>query len=578
LREGVCSIGGYATKRPGFVIPLMSSKSRAGVLFLIIWLFSINTHAVGIKVQILSFNDFHGNIEPPKGSAKMLLTEDPSQQKLGGSEYLSTTLSKLRKGVRYSITASAGDVIGASPLLSGLFHDEPTVDVMEALKLDVSSVGNHEFDEGLTELLRIQYGGCHPVDGCYFPDSPYDGAKFPYLAANVIYDSTNQAILPKTWIKKVDNVNVGFIGMTLTGTPLLVPRKGIQGITFQDEVKAAIDAVNELYKNQVRIIVLLIHEGGHQSGTYNGCEGISGPIVALASKLPAEIDLIIAGHTHESYICKLPDPNGRMRYVTSASAYGRVVTETWLTINPLTGKVERNQTKAQNHLVTRTSLPDPAITAVIKKWKPLATGLGAKAVGTITADINRSPKRDTPASLENLIADAMIARTKVAPYNAQIALMNAGAVRTSLSWIPASGDKPAGLVTFADVYGVIPWGNTILTMTLTGDQIRQALDAQNSESDSNSRIYGVSNGLTFDYSAAAAKGSRVQNLMLNGQPLDLAKGYRVTISAYMKEMGVFKDGKNSMEAGTDLNALIAYFHANSPVTPPPADRIRLIRP
>ena len=162
------------------------------------------------KVQILTFNDFHGNLEPPSGSdAKMRLTEDPTQQDLGGSEYLSTTLSLLRQKARYSITASAGDLIGGSPLLSGMFHDEPTVESMEALKLDVSSVGNHEFDEGLTELLRMQYGGCHPEDGCYFQGEAYDGANFPWLAANVLYSKSGKNVLPQTWIKRIQGVNVG---------------------------------------------------------------------------------------------------------------------------------------------------------------------------------------------------------------------------------------------------------------------------------------------------------------------------------------------------------------------------------
>jgi 2',3'-cyclic-nucleotide 2'-phosphodiesterase (5'-nucleotidase family) len=192
-----------------------------------------------IKVQILSFNDFHGNLEPPSGGdAKMLPSEDPMQFDLGGSEYLSTTLSILRKRASYSITASAGDVIGGSPLLSGMFHDEPTVESMEAMQLDVSSVGNHEFDEGFQELLRMQHGGCHKVDGCYFPEQPYGGANFPWLAANVVY-ANGESILPRTWIKRIGDVDIGFIGMTLKDTPTLVPQAGIEGLTFQDEDRAA---------------------------------------------------------------------------------------------------------------------------------------------------------------------------------------------------------------------------------------------------------------------------------------------------------------------------------------------------
>ena len=170
----------------------MIIRLNSSILALTILLTPYAVNSAGTRVQILSFNDFHGNLEPPIGSdAKMRETEDPQQYDLGGSEYLSTTLSILRKKAKHSITASAGDVIGGSPLLSGMFHNEPTVESMEALKLDVSSVGNHEFDEGLTELLRMQYGGCHPEDGCYFPDEAYDGANFPWLAANVLYSNLN---------------------------------------------------------------------------------------------------------------------------------------------------------------------------------------------------------------------------------------------------------------------------------------------------------------------------------------------------------------------------------------------------
>lgn len=537
-----------------------------------------------IRLQILAINDFHGQLEPPSGlDGRMSLTEDPLQQDLGGVEYLSTLLTQLRQTAKHSITVTAGDLIGAAPLLSGLFHNEPTVDAFEALKLDVSSVGNHEFDEGLTELLRMQYGGCHPDDGCYFPDWPYDGANFPWLAANVLWSRTGKSVLPSTFIKEVDGVKVGFIGMTLSGTPALVSQTGIQGLRFEEEVMAANRAVMSLRKQKVRAIVLLIHEGGAQTSTYDGCEGISGPISDLAKKLPAEIDLIISGHTHRAYICELPDPNGKMRPVTSASAYGRAVTETWLTLDPQSRDVVRSKSRSRNVPVVRTLARDPALTAVIDKWTPLYLPKANQEVGFITADINRSVGRDQPSSLANLIADSMLSATQMPPYNAEIALINQGGIRSNLNWRPATETLKAGRLTYSDLYEVLPFGNTLVTVTLTGEQIRQALEQQYDPARSRPQlILGVSKGFSFDYLTTGAQGGRIQNIQLNGVPLDPARNYQVSLGDFLAagndSFGAFTGGKNLLGAGGDLDALKTYLIKNSPVSPPPVDRIRLVGP
>jgi 2',3'-cyclic-nucleotide 2'-phosphodiesterase (5'-nucleotidase family) len=561
-------------------VSVLFAYSRSLLLITLMGWVGGMAHA-GVRVQILSFNDFHGNLEPPAGSdARMREAEDPLQHDLGGSEYLSTTLSLLRQKAKHSITASAGDVIGGSPLLSGMFHDEPTVESMEALKLDVSSVGNHEFDEGLTELLRMQYGGCHPKEGCYFTEDPYDGANFPWLAANVIYSRSGKTVLPQTWIKRVGGVNIGFIGMTLASTPTLVPQNGIQGLRFENEVMAANRAVMALRKQKVRAMVILIHEGGAQTGTYNGCDGISGPIAELAKKLPAEIDLIISGHTHRAYICTLPDPNGKPRHITSASALGRAVTETWLTINPQTRDVVRAKTRASNVMVLRTVPRDPALTAVIDKWSPLYKDKANEEVGTITGDINGSPGRDTPSSLGNLVADAMLAATATPPNDAVIALINQGGIRANLTWLPASGDRRAGRLTYADLYKVLPFGNTIVTLTLTGEQIREALEQQYDPARSRPQLMlGVSEGFSFDYLHNGPQGQRIQNLTLNSQPIEMNARYRVTVGDYLAAGGdsftAFKKGETPKGGGIDLDALKSYILSNSPVAPPP-DRIRWV--
>lgn len=560
---------------------MMNEFVRAITLFLLLMGSAEGGNANRWALQILSFNDFHGNLELPLGSdARMSKTEDPLQHDLGGSEYLSTTLSILRKKALYSITASAGDVIGATPMISGMFHDEPTVEAMEALKLDVSSVGNHEFDEGLTELLRMQKGGCHPVDGCYFANQPYDGANFPWLAANVQYMANHKEVLPPTWIKRVAGVDIGFIGMTLSGTPTLVPQDGIKDLRFENEVRAAERAVKNLHKKKVRAIVLLIHEGGAQTGSYNGCEGISGPIFELAKKMSAEIDHIISGHTHRAYICKIPDPNGHPRYVTSASAFGRAVTETWLTINPKTRDVIRDQTTSSNVMVVRTVGRDPALTAVIDKWTPLYQGKANEEVGVITADISGSPGRDTPSSLANLVADSMLAATTTSPYNAEMAFINQGGIRANLTWVPASGAYPAGRISYADIYKVLPFGNTILTLTLTGEQIHEALEQQYDPTRSRAQlILGVSEGVAFDYLSSAPQGARIKNLTLNGQQVEKTRRYQVTVGDFLAAGGdsftAFKKGLKPLGGGTDLDVLSNYMKMNHPLSPPPLDRIRM---
>ncbi len=328
-----------------------------------------------IDLQLLGINDYHGHLEANTPGAV-------DGQAAGGSEYLSAKLNELRQGNKYSLTVAAGDLIGGSPAFSGLFHDEPSVESLNAMQLDVSSVGNHEFDEGVTELLRMQNGGCHPVDGCYFPDEPYPGADFQWLAANVVNETTGKTPLPPYWIEKVKNVKVGFIGMTLEATDTLVAAAGIQGWDFLDEAETANALVPILKKKGVEAIVVLLHEGGSQTpppGDVDACVGISGPIVAINSALDPEIDVVITGHTHLPYNCVLDDPAGEPRIVTSAYSFGRVVTEVNLVLDKRTKDVRRDLSTSTNHVVVQADLtPDPAMTAIIDKWRPLVDAAGAR--------------------------------------------------------------------------------------------------------------------------------------------------------------------------------------------------------
>jgi 2',3'-cyclic-nucleotide 2'-phosphodiesterase (5'-nucleotidase family) len=544
-----------------------------------------------IQLQVLSFNDYHGHLEAPPGSDGDLgATLDPTRTLVGGSEFLSSKLSELRASAGNSVTVAAGDLIGGSTFLSGLFHDEPSVESLEALGLDVSSVGNHEFDEGLDELYRMQFGGCHPVDGCYFPEAPYDGAEFPWLAANVTFEDTGRTVLPPTWTKVVEGVKVGFIGMTLEGTPELVSAVGIQGLSFNDEVESANAAAARLQQNNVDSIVVLLHEGGAQAGKYDECVGISGPVVEIAENLDPAIDLVITGHTHQPYVCTLDDPAGNPRQVTSASSFGRVVTETWLTINKFTRDVVRSATTSVNHLVTRVN-PDPSLTAIIQKWKTLSDPIGNRVVGTITEDITNPGNRQQETGMANLVADGLLAAT-AAPENggAQIAVVNPGGVRASLSFAPPpmSTQQP-GDVTYAEAYAVQPFGNFLVTMDLTGAQLKAMLEQQFFPRLPRLQlVLGVSNGLTFDWLQSAAQGSRVANVRYMGMPVDDTAVYRIATNNFLADGGdgftVFRDGTNRIsgvldadgQVVDDLDALVNYITANSPLSSPGTNRINEI--
>ena len=507
----------------------------------------------------------------------------PAHTLVGGAEYLASTLEQLRSKARYSHTVAAGDLIGGSPFLSGLFHDEPAVESLNAMGLDVSSVGNHEFDEGVTELLRMQRGGCHLEDKCYAPwgEDGYPGADFPWLAANVVNTTTGKTVLPGTTVRKVRGIKVGYIGMTLEATPTLVAQSGIQGIEFRDEVETANRAARELRRRGVQTIVVLLHEGGFQTGTYQQCAGISGPVVEIAKNLHPEIDLVVTGHTHQPYICNIPDPAGRSRMVTSASSFGRVVTETTLTISTRTGDVKRNLTTSTNHLVTRTN-PDPVQTEIISRWKAAVAPIANRVVGTISADLISSPNRDTESTLANRIADAQLAATTAAADGgAKIAFMNPGGVRADLTVNGISGGEQPGEVTYGEAFTVQPFGNLLVTMDLTGAQIEQLLEQQAISGRPGTRkvlIFGVSDGFTFTYNPDGPFGDRIDpaSIKLDGITLLPATSYRIVTNSFLADGGdsftVFTQGTNRVGGGDDLVAFTEYLDENSPVTPP-ADRI-----
>ncbi|MEO3843432.1 bifunctional metallophosphatase/5'-nucleotidase [Streptomyces sp. CNZ287] len=554
-----------------------------------------------VDVQLLSFNDFHGNLEPPQGSSGEVaeLQPDGSKKtvKAGGVAYLATSLRDAREGNRYSVTAAAGDLVGASPLVSGLFHDEPTVEAMNGLGLDVAGVGNHEFDEGIAELRRLQDGGNHPEDGGYREGRTYGGADFPYLAANVTDEKTGKPALDPVYVWKKEGVKIGFIGVTLEATPDIVSAEGVKGLKFHDEIETIDTYAKQLRRQGVESIVALVHEGGYPAasagGAYNyDCDtpgpgaGISGPVAEIAKGTTASVDAFVTGHTHQPYACTIPDPEGNARSVTSASSFGRLYTDTTLTYDRRTGDIVRTATKlpdAENHVVDREQRRAPDMTSLVEEWNELAAPIAAKPVGYVSGDI---PREGTESPLGDLIADAQLAHARTLDESTRVAFMNPGGIRAGITYASA-GDEGDGVVTYGEGFTVQPFSNTVNLTGLTGEQLLQVLREQVSgANEAAPKILQPSAGLTYTLDLTESGADRVvaDSVRLDGQPLDPAATYRVAVNSFLAGGGdgfpTLADGTDTLVGGDDLAALESYLTANSsadkPLAPPAADRITVI--
>ncbi|GAA1872188.1 bifunctional metallophosphatase/5'-nucleotidase [Asanoa iriomotensis] len=556
-------------------------------------------HSNGAKLaqgNLLGFNDFHGSIDPPAGSGAAV-----NGVPAGGSEYLTTTVKRLRAEAksegRLSTTVGAGDMVGATPLVSAAFHDEPTIEMLNVLGMEITSVGNHEFDEGTDELKRLQYGGCHPVDGCQDGD-PFYGADFTYLAANVVTKRLNLPLLLPFNIRIVDGVPVGFVGMTLEGTPGIVNPAGIQDVNFKDEIETANKYATLLRLLGVKSMVLLLHEGGGQSGTQpvDGCNNFSGPIVDIVKGLRPEYGIVVSGHTHRFYSCSLPNSAGQNVVVTSAGTNGQLVTDIDYTLDKKTGKfaaiTARNviaengvrnadgtyQTNPDGTFVRNAALVDPAAKKLADKYRTAVSPIANRVVGAISADIVRDVQPNQESPLGDVIADAQLAWTQ--GDGAQIAFMNPGGIRASLSYANSPGGEAPGQVTYGEAFTVQPFNNLVVTQTVTGAQIKNVLEQQfvGFGGQTTQRVLQVSAGFTYTYNTTLPAGARVSGIALNGTPIDPAASYRLTTNDFLANGG---DGFTNLTAGTnrttapgfDVDALVGYLGANAPVAPGPANRI-----
>ena len=555
------------------------------------------TLAEPFTIKVVGFNDYHGTLESPGTFGETTAVPAASRPAVGGAEFMAAHIASLKKKNPLNVVVGAGDSIGASPLISSLFFDEPSVETLNRIGLEFNSVGNHEFDKGSAELLRLQNGGCKITAGVVDPNScqgaaagtpvPFEGAKFKWLSANVISTATGKPLLPAYGVKTFNGVKVAFIGMTLKATPTIVTPSGVAGLEFRDEAQTVNALIPELKAAGIASIVVLVHEGGFQSGTLGGinaCEGqLSGSAIAsIVSKFDNAVDLVVSGHTHAAYNCMLPNVTGRRISVTSASSFGRVLTDIDVTIDPSTGDITK--ALATNRLVVRN---DPAITAdtvvakIVAGYKSLVSPLANSIIGGITADLPNS-RTDGACNMPagDLIADSQLAATKPASFGgAVMAFMNGGGVRSpGFTFASSTAGEGNGNVTYGEAFTVQPFGNSLVTLSLSTQNIKDFLEEQFAgclgQSTTATRFAIPSAGFKYTWDGAKACGARVSNVTLrsgstvetlvdgSGAVQNPAKSYRVTVNNFMADGGdgyaTLVKGTNRIGGAQDIDALTAY--------------------
>ncbi|WP_444813588.1 bifunctional metallophosphatase/5'-nucleotidase [Variovorax arabinosiphilus] len=552
-----------------------------------------------IAIKLIAFNDLHGNLEPPKTSITAPSSAGGTVAvPAGGAAYLASAIASLRAKNPNHAVVSAGDMIGASPLVSALFLDEPTIEAVNLMKIDFNAVGNHEFDKGQTELLRMKNGGCAKntaLEPCQV-NKAFPGANFGFLAANTV-KADGATLFPATGMKTFTQggatVKVGFIGMTLKGTPSIVTPSGVAGLTFKDEADTANALIPGLRAQGADVIVVVVHEGATTTVGYNdkSCTGLSGDLLPILNRLDASVDVVVSGHTHRAYVCDYAKTNAAKPFLlTSAGQYGTLVTDIDLTVDTATRKVTAKtadnvivQGEAYTSGATTVALTDQypkfdkntEIAALVTQYQAVAAPLVQRVVGKLTGPATRTNAPSRENVMGNLIADAQLAATAPAGKGgAQIAFMNPGGVRADL--VPAAD----GSVTYGQLFSVQPFGNSLVVKTMTGAQIRALLEQQfNSGSNTVAapRVLLPSAGFTYTYNLAAAAGSRITAMALGGVPMADATAYRVTMNSFLATGGdnftVFNQGTNTLGGDQDIDALEAYIKANDPLVPPATNRI-----
>ncbi len=545
-----------------------------------------------VQVRVIAINDFHGHLEPGDNAVQVPDPDDPARNvslRSGGAAHLAARIRRLRAEQTHSIVVSSGDLIGASPLISGLFLDEPTIEVMNAIGLDLNAVGNHEFDRGAQELLRIVGGGCRTDAvgesvSCASHSRAYTGARFPFVAAN-IDDREGRPLFTPAVVRRFDGVSVGFIGAVTRSTPGIVQPSGIAGLRFSGEAQAINSAASQLRRQGVKAIVAVIHEGGDADGGFNDCDNPRGAIFEIERQLDPEVDVVLSAHTHRGYRCVIKD-----RLVIQGASFGRLVSVVDLSIDRTNGEVMRDRTRARNVPVPNgltdqvklqaayPALPlDPEVAAIVEHYRERSAPLASRPVGQLAGVFDRNATAGGDHALGRLIADAHLAATH--EQGAVVAFTNPGGIRTELR--PHSEQ---GTVTFGDLYAAQPFSNALVTVTLTGAQLKALLEQQwNARNAERPRILQPSRGFSYTWDPARPAGERViaDSIRLNGRGIAADGNYRVTVNSYLAGGGdgfrVLRDGRDAVGGPLDIEALVTYVRRISAAQPMRPDRTARIQ-
>lgn len=532
--------------------------------------------APGIEINLVALNDFHGNLEPSKFTFTPPGAKDPVTMQAGGVGAMSGALAAWRREDPKLVFVAAGDLVGASPALSSMWADEPSIDALNMLGLTASSLGNHEFDPGTVELLRQQNGGCvspRPDKACQLAPT-FGGAKYQYLGANVLVTKTGQNLVPGTSIVDVKGVKVGLIGAVLQDTASVTTATAIAGLTFQDEADAINRTMPALRAAGATVFVVLIHEGGHTKEPFHqiDCSQLKGPIVGIVGKLDPAIRVIVSGHSHTGYQCKV---DGRL--VTQADMGGHLLTRIKLNVDPATKQLL--DVTVKNEVINPDAYPaEPKMTAFLANVRARSSAVLGKPVATLgVPTIVRKSAKSGESPLGDLITDAIVAATQA--QGVQVGFMNNGGIRKDLE----SG--PGMVATFGNVQAVLPFGNTLVAMDLTGAQLKALLEQQWTKPDSDGgSVLQVSSNLTYRWDSTRPPGQRIVagSVKINGVPVEDSKSYRVVANNFLAEGGdtftIFGKGTRRIDTGIrDLDAMLAYLARHDKAGVPAAARIERVR-
>jgi 5'-nucleotidase len=535
-----------------------------------------------IEINLVALNDFHGYLQPSPFSYTDPANEDlVITTELGGIATLGGMLNEMRKADPYLLFVGVGDLIGGAPPISAMWADEPSIEAMNLLGMDVSAVGNHELDEGKQEFLRQIHGGCEssrPEKSCQLR-AEFSGTQFPYIAANLFDSDTGKLLVHPYVIKTVRGVKLAFVGAQVKDLTLLVSASSLAGIAVTDEADAINALIPELKRQGVDIVVAVVHQGGNTVDAFDqpDCTNLEGEIVDIAQRLDPAVDLLLSAHTHEAYLCNVGDLP-----VTQGGSYGRMVSQVTLVFDPEQETVV--DVSARNVLVDpKKYTPDSRLLALLKEVETRSEQVLARPIARIGAElISRTANAAGESAMGDLVADAQLFAT--APLGAQVAFMNTGGIRSEL--MLANNQLQ---VTYAQVASVHPFKGSLQLLTLTGAQIKALLEQQwQSDGEGSFKPLQISHSLRYQWNPILPRGERVlvDSIKLNGEVIQPDTSYRISVNSFLADGGdgflVLTQGADRVDTEIpDLPALIDYLVAQDKLDIPagksePGTRIVMI--